>query len=280
MPKKYQDTVIYFDPITRQSFNYDIPMSCHNNPQNIVSGDLDSDEHFVLTLKPVLRATPMLFEPKQVQSAISPNSFAAQEPGIYSNAEKTNFWNRVSFTKDSDSTLKVLGKAISYDFLITSEQHPTDFYSPPNWNRLNPYNVFGVGLHDHLLNTAPLFAPDWFADAVIGIFGFPCYLLTQCGINFPTFLFLQHVFTFLPKFHNSISIKKRLHENINILSSLAHGFVKYTTPKMVTDLLDAEFDKRQRNPLQHLDDPLEYSSKIGSWKIQKKSVTENPEFMT
>ena len=34
------------------------------NPQNVIALDLDSDEHYVLTPKPVLRATPKLVSTK------------------------------------------------------------------------------------------------------------------------------------------------------------------------------------------------------------------------
>ena len=78
----------------------------------------------------MLRATPMLFKPKQVQSAVRLNTFTAQEAGINSNTELTSFWNPFLFIKQSDNTLMLLRKAISYDFLATSEQHPT--YSSPN----------------------------------------------------------------------------------------------------------------------------------------------------
>ena len=101
---------------------YAAPMSCDNSPQNIVALDLDNDEHYVLTPKPVLRASPVLFEPKQVQSDINPNTFTAQEAGIHSNAELTNFWNRFLIREQSDPSqhFYFFGKAISYDVLATS----------------------------------------------------------------------------------------------------------------------------------------------------------------
>ena len=252
---------MYIDPIRRQTFDVATPISCDNNPQNSIALALEADEQYVLTLKPVLRATPRVSETKQIQSAVSPNTFTAQEAGIYSNGQITTFWNQVKFPKHTDAALKLLGKTILYDFLATSEQHPNDFYSAPTRNRPNPYNVLRVGLHDHFLNIAPLFAREWFADAFIALFGFLCYILTQCGINFSTFLFVQSVFTFLLKFLRSMSINFRLHENIIILSSLTHGFFKCTTLELVTDLLDAELEKRQRKTFQRLDDPCEYSSK-------------------
>ena len=111
-------------------------------------------------LKPVLRAVPMLFEPIQLQSVISPNIYATLDAGIYSNAEETNFWNRVSFMEHSDNNQKLLGKAISYVFLTTSEQNPTDFLSTLDRIRFIPHSVLRVCLQDPLLNIALLFALD------------------------------------------------------------------------------------------------------------------------
>ena len=73
----------------------------------MIALDLKTDEHYELTPKPVLRATPTLFEPSHFQFATSPNTFAAQEAGLYSNAELIDFWNRASFTKHSDTTMKL-----------------------------------------------------------------------------------------------------------------------------------------------------------------------------
>ena len=87
---------------------------------------------------------------------------------------------------------------------------------------------------------------------------------------------MQNVSTFLLNFHKPISINYRHHGNLPKNSSLAHGFLKHTTSKIVTDFLDAEIDKNQRKTIQRLDEPLQYSSKNSSWKIQKNSVTINP----
>ena len=85
------------DPIPSQTFSHATPKFFDNFPQNVKTVDLDKDEHSVLTLKPVLQATSMLFEPKQVQSARNLNTFRAQEAGIYFDADLTNFWNCVLF---------------------------------------------------------------------------------------------------------------------------------------------------------------------------------------
>ena len=118
---------MHIDPIIRQTFNYAMPISCDNNPQSAITLDFDFNEPYVLILQPVLSARPMLLEPKQILSAIGPNTLTAQEAGIFSNAELTNFWNRVLFRKHSDTTLKPLRKTILFDFVATCEQHSTGF---------------------------------------------------------------------------------------------------------------------------------------------------------
>ena len=103
-PLYYQVNVMYINPITRQTLIM-LPLYLviiiH---QNVIALGLDTDENYVLKPKPVLRATPLLFEPKQVQTAINSNTLTAQEAGIYTNVELTNFWNRVLITKHSDNT--------------------------------------------------------------------------------------------------------------------------------------------------------------------------------
>ena len=98
----------------------------------------------------------------QIKTTIHPNTFTAQDAGIYSNAELDQFWNRILFSKHSDSTLQLLGKALSYSF-ISSNTPDYDANSPQD----NPYNTLRIGLQDKLINLTPLFTPTWFSDAFI-----------------------------------------------------------------------------------------------------------------
>ena len=83
IPINNLDTVKYVDPITRQTFDYATPITCENNPQNITALDPDTDQYYFLTPKPINRDPPLLFEPRQIQTSISPNTFTAQDAGIY-----------------------------------------------------------------------------------------------------------------------------------------------------------------------------------------------------
>ena len=170
-----------------------------------------------------------MFKPTQIETTITPNTFTALDAGIYSNAELDQFWNRVLFAKHSNTTLQLLGKSLSYDFItVHNEQHSN--------TGSNPYNHLRIGLHDHLLNVLPLFNPDWFSQAFIKYFGYPCFILRHRGFYFSTFLFIREVLTFLLKFYGTISTKYNLQSNISILSSIAHGCFHIVTSEMVTYL--------------------------------------------
>ena len=141
---------MYVDPITRQTVNYATPKECGNNPQNIIESDPDADDgdFYVLTPNPLKKepTPPKMFKPTQIK--ITPNTFTAQDAGIYSNAELDQFWNRVLFAKHSDTTLQLLGESLSYDFITMHKEHHSHTGSIP-------YNHLRIGLHDHLLNLIP-----------------------------------------------------------------------------------------------------------------------------
>ena len=170
--------------------------------------------HFLSPLykpEPIKRKPPLMFTPSQIKTTIRPNTFTAQDAGIYSNAELDQFWIRILFSKHSDSTLQLRAKTPSYSF-ISSDTPDYDANSPYD----NPYKTLRFGLHDKLLNLTPLFTPTWFSDALIGLFGYPCYVLTQCGIYFSTFLFIQATLTLIVKLYETISIKYNLKNNITL----------------------------------------------------------------
>ena len=185
IPIHFKDTLMYVDPITRQTNDYATPITCDNGPRNTIELDPDSHDQdfYILGPEPNKRKPPLMFTPSQIKTTIRPNTFTAQGAGIYSNAELDQFWNRILFSKHSDSTLQLLGKALSYSF-ISSNTPDYDANSPHGTG--NPYNTLRIGLHDKLLILTPLFTlpgfqivlvelkPTWFSDAFIALFGYPC----------------------------------------------------------------------------------------------------------
>ena len=88
---------MYVDPITRQTFDYATPIECGKNPQKIIELDPDTDdgEFYVITSDPIKREAPQMLKPTPIKTTITPDTFTAQDAGIYSNAELDQLWNRV-----------------------------------------------------------------------------------------------------------------------------------------------------------------------------------------
>ena len=86
IPIHYKDTLMYVDPITRQTYDYATPIPCDNNPPNIKELDPDTDDQDVYILRPehIKRKPPLMFTTNQIKTTIRPNTFTAQDAGIYS----------------------------------------------------------------------------------------------------------------------------------------------------------------------------------------------------
>ena len=191
-------------------------------------------------------------------------------------AELDQFWNRILFSEHSDSTLQLLGKALSYSF-ISSNTPNYDADSPEDSG--NPYNTLLIGLHDKLLNLTPHFTPTWFSDAFIAPFGYPCYIPTQCGIYFSTFLFVQATLTLIIKLYKTISFKYDLKNNITFFSSIAHDFFNVLTARMVSDLNETRNKKPKSTLLKtkSLDNFIDTSTNLIN---HSTDVTSPPPFYT
>ena len=226
---------MYVDPITRTTYDYATPIACDNNARNIVELDPDSDDQdfYILGPEPIKRKPPLMFTPSQIKTIKRPITFTAQVACICSNVEFDQFRNRILFSKRSVSTLQLLRKALSYSF-ISSNAPYYDANSPQE----NPYNRLRIGLHGKLINLTPLFTPTWFSDAFIALFGYPRHNLTQRGVYFSRFLFIQATLTLIIKLYKTISIKYNLKQNITPFSSIAHGFFNILTAEIVNYLND------------------------------------------
>ena len=96
IPVIYFGTVMYVGPITRQTFVYANQVPCENNPLNVISLDPDTDQYYVLTSQPIEKGPPLHFEPTQIQTDISPNTFTAQYADI-SSQKNSNIFGTVYY---------------------------------------------------------------------------------------------------------------------------------------------------------------------------------------
>ena len=127
-PVQYKDTLKYVDPFTRQTYEYATPIPCDKNPRNIIELDPDTDDQdfYILCPEPIKRKPLLMFTPNQIKTTIRPNTFTAQDAGIYSNTELDQFWNIILFSKHSETTLQLLGKALSYSFISSNTPSYSD----------------------------------------------------------------------------------------------------------------------------------------------------------
>ena len=72
IPIHFKDTLMYVDPITRQTYDYATPSTCDNNPGNIIEIDLESDDQDFYTLgpEPIKRKPPPMFLPSEIKTTI------------------------------------------------------------------------------------------------------------------------------------------------------------------------------------------------------------------
>ena len=99
----------------------------------------DDQGFYILRPEPIKRK-PLMFAPSQIKTTMQPNTLSVQDSGIYSNARRGQFWNRMLFSKHSDITLQLLGKAHGYSFVSAS----TPDYSDSYIYHTNPYNTLRV----------------------------------------------------------------------------------------------------------------------------------------
>ena len=83
IPIHYKDTLMYVDPITRQTYDYASPIPCDKNPRNIIEHEPDTDDQnfYILCPNPIKRKPPLMFTPNQIKTTIRPNTFTAQDAG-------------------------------------------------------------------------------------------------------------------------------------------------------------------------------------------------------
>ena len=75
--------------------------------------DSDDQDFYILGPESNKRKPPLMLTPSQIKTTVRPNTFTAQDAGMYSNAELDQFRNKILFSTHSDSTLQILGKALS-----------------------------------------------------------------------------------------------------------------------------------------------------------------------
>ena len=89
LPINYQDTVMYIDPKTRQSFKYASSISYDINAQNVTALDFAEINTLYWQVNLYYELPQISLNQNMVKEG--PNTFTAQEAGTFSNAELNYF---------------------------------------------------------------------------------------------------------------------------------------------------------------------------------------------
>ena len=119
-----------------------------------------------------------------------------------------------------------------------------------------------------MFNLTTFFSPDWFTDAFIKLFGYPCYILTQCGIYFSTALFLQFAFNTLFSVYRSFTVRNLLKKQISFLTAFGFVFFGTITQTMMTAMI------KSTNPHPDSDD----SDSPNSPLAKNQNLSSSPNF--
>ena len=123
IPIHFKDTLMYVDPITRQTYDYATPITCDNNPRDIIELDPDSDDQdfYIRGPEPIKRKPPLMFTPSQIKTTIRPNTFTAQDAGIYSNAGTEFYFLNILILHFSYSAKLLVNLSFHLILLITMQ---------------------------------------------------------------------------------------------------------------------------------------------------------------
>ena len=74
IPIHFKDTLVYVDPITRQTYDYASHIACDNNSRNIFELDPDSDDQYfyILGPEPIKRKFQLIITPFQIKTTTRP----------------------------------------------------------------------------------------------------------------------------------------------------------------------------------------------------------------
>ena len=84
IPIHFKDTLVYVDPIIRQTYEYATPIAFDNNFRNIIEllNFSDDQDFHILGPEPIKRKPSLMFTPSQIGTTIRSNTFTTQGDGM------------------------------------------------------------------------------------------------------------------------------------------------------------------------------------------------------
>ena len=188
IPTYYQNKVQFVDQVTRKKFPCSIkpPWKSDNFDQHI-SLDVDGENTYRLTPYPFTAHNPVkVFTPTEVDNHLTHAEFTAQQLGIYSQHDWTKSVDKMRFNQLVDDAAEKLevARAVNFADLAKQAQLQARFsrLSTENNDYFNNLFINGKEFTLGRLDFQDLINGTYLKESLIGIFGYPWYVLKEIAI--------------------------------------------------------------------------------------------------
>ena len=211
------------DQVTRKTFPWYIKaQSKSENVDQQISLDVDGDDTYRLTPYPIKARNPVkTFTPDEVENRVTHADFTAQQLGIYSQHDWTKSIDKMKFKQLVDDAAEhfEVARAVNFaDHLAKHAQLQAHFLQlRTEYNDyFNKLFINGKDFTLRRLDWRALINGNYLKESLIGLFGYPWYVLKEIVIIWTVFNFLQCIFGLFRSAFNTYNLKSLLGPNITL----------------------------------------------------------------
>ena len=218
------------DQVTRKTFHWSIkaPSKFDNFDQQI-SLDADGDDTYRLTPYLIKVRNPVkIFTPDEIENRFTNADFIAQQLGIYSQHDWTKSIEKTKFNQlVDDAAIKfVVARAINFADLAKQAQLQAQFsQSRTDHNDyLNKIFISGKEFTLRRLDWRDFINGNYLKESLIGVFGYPWYVLKETAIIWTVLNLLHCLFGLFRSALNTYNLKSLLGPKITLAKIITSGF--------------------------------------------------------
>ena len=204
------------------------PCKSDNFDQHI-SLDVEGEKTYRLTPYPIEAHNPVkVFTPAEVDNHFTHAEFTAQQLGIYSQHDWTKSVDKMRFNKLVDDAAEKfeVARAVNFEDLAKQAQLQAQFSRlRTEYNDyFNKLFINGKEFTLRRLDWQDIINGSYLKESLIGIFGYPWYVLKEIAIIWTVFKLLQFIFGLFRNVLNTYNLKALVGPNITLAKIITSGF--------------------------------------------------------
>ena len=191
----YQNKLQFVDQVTRKTFPWSIKAPCKSkNFDQQISLDADRDDTYLLTPYPIKARNPVrTFTPDELENRFTHVDFTTQQLGIYSQHDWTKSIDNMKFNQLVDDAAGKFEVAPAVNFADLSKQAQFSQLRTDYNDYLKKLFINGKEFTLRRLHWRDLINGNYLKESLIGIFGYPWYVIKEIAIIL-TFLIFTLLF--------------------------------------------------------------------------------------